>query len=125
MCFFWFQGDSGGPVFCKRDGRYRLFGLTSWGIACAERNHPGVYVRVARYLDWIHDITQGTVWLCELTLYRQNDTGFKGRIFSRRVTHTDLKLLISISSKFSGNYEANASELLENLEKMFLDFFYQ
>ena len=28
--------------------------MVSWGIGCAEE-HPGVYTRTARYIDWILD----------------------------------------------------------------------
>lgn len=46
------QGDSGGPMVL-RDGPPVLVGIVSWGKECANEEHPGVYVRVASYLDWI------------------------------------------------------------------------
>ncbi len=46
------QGDSGGPLVL-RDGPPVLVGLVSWGKECGDEEHPGVYVRVASYLDWI------------------------------------------------------------------------
>jgi secreted trypsin-like serine protease len=52
------QGDGGSPLACPReygDPRYHeLTGLVSWGIGCAEK-WPGVYVNVARYVDWLKD----------------------------------------------------------------------
>jgi len=42
------QGDSGGPLVVPiAGGGYRLVGDTSWGIACALPNLPGVYGRIA------------------------------------------------------------------------------
>ena len=46
------QGDSGGPLVLH-DGPPVLVGIVSWGKGCADEGHPGVYVRVASYLDWI------------------------------------------------------------------------
>jgi trypsin len=43
------QGDSGGPFVI--DGK--LAGITSWGEGCAAAGKPGVYTRLAAYVDEI------------------------------------------------------------------------
>jgi len=47
------QGDSGGPLVCPNRNVYTLVGVTSFGNGCALPNYPGVYVKVANFIDWI------------------------------------------------------------------------
>ncbi|XP_050987838.1 trypsin-2-like isoform X4 [Labeo rohita] len=46
------QGDSGGPVVCNG----QLQGIVSWDFGCAEKNRPGVYVKVCMFSQWIADV---------------------------------------------------------------------
>ncbi|KAJ8924902.1 hypothetical protein NQ315_001059 [Exocentrus adspersus] len=52
------KGDGGGPMVCERGGTWQVVGVVSWGIGCGQVGVPGVYVKVAHYLDWIRQITQ-------------------------------------------------------------------
>ncbi|GBP35093.1 Phenoloxidase-activating factor 2 [Eumeta japonica] len=51
------KGDGGGPMVCERGGTWQLVGVVSWGIGCGQPGVPGVYVKVAHYLDWIAQVT--------------------------------------------------------------------
>jgi len=54
------QGDSGGPLYCKaisgEEDEVYLGGVISHGKGCGRRGEPGVYVRLAVYLNWIHTV---------------------------------------------------------------------
>ncbi|KAJ8918090.1 hypothetical protein NQ315_011547 [Exocentrus adspersus] len=46
-------GDAGSPVSLGST----VVGLASFGDGCGRANHPGVYVNIAKYRDWITDQT--------------------------------------------------------------------
>lgn len=50
-----FQGDRGGPVVHGTGDDAVIHGIASWGYACALPTHPGVFIRVTRYIDWINN----------------------------------------------------------------------
>ncbi|XP_065204628.1 venom protease-like isoform X2 [Planococcus citri] len=47
------QGDSGGPLVLSVSASYYLIGIVSYGIGCASPFYPGIYTKVAYFLDWI------------------------------------------------------------------------
>jgi len=53
------QGDSGGPMVCQQGGAWRVYGATSWGSGCADKDAPGVYARVHKVLSWIEGVMGG------------------------------------------------------------------
>ncbi|XP_077400438.1 hepatocyte growth factor activator serine protease [Vanacampus margaritifer] len=50
------QGDSGGPLACAKDDVNFLYGIISWGEGCGRSGKPGVYTKVANYMDWINSV---------------------------------------------------------------------
>lgn len=48
------QGDSGGPLLAQLPNkRWVVIGIVSWGLRCGEKNRPGLYTRIDKYLLWI------------------------------------------------------------------------
>ena len=50
----WCEGDSGGPLMSKKDGRYYLSGIASQS-SCQLARILGHSTRVANYIDWIKE----------------------------------------------------------------------
>uniref|UniRef100_H2YK43 Peptidase S1 domain-containing protein n=1 Tax=Ciona savignyi TaxID=51511 RepID=H2YK43_CIOSA len=50
------KGDSGGPLVCRKNNRYYLVGITSWGDTRCKPNIPGVYTRLQSYITWMANI---------------------------------------------------------------------
>lgn len=46
---------AGGPLGFKAEKTHYIAGITSFGVGCGSES-PGVYTRVASYLDWIESV---------------------------------------------------------------------
>ena len=55
-------GDSGGPFTVQDQGSAVVEGVVSWGRNCAKPQWPGVYGRVGKVLDWIHQNTKDSTF---------------------------------------------------------------
>lgn len=56
------QGDSGGPALgYENDGEPVQVAIVSYGMGCARGHTPGVYTRIAPYVEWIRSITNDVV----------------------------------------------------------------
>ncbi|KAL7990344.1 hypothetical protein Chor_013774 [Crotalus horridus] len=52
------QGDSGGPLVCQRPNtQWVILGITSWGFGCGQKDSPGVYTKVSKFVPWIKKVT--------------------------------------------------------------------
>ncbi|XP_032594081.1 serine protease Hayan [Drosophila grimshawi] len=52
------QGDSGGPLILEEDflnNKYSILGIVNSGVGCVTKT-PGLYTRVASYVDWIEQV---------------------------------------------------------------------
>ena len=74
------DGDSGGPMVVRDTTSsvgYRLVGVTSFGIGCAQAGYPGVYARVSNFDDWIKNTMNKSVPTMAIsdTIKIEGDTG--------------------------------------------------
>ncbi|XP_044756337.1 chymotrypsin-2-like isoform X2 [Coccinella septempunctata] len=49
-------GDSGGPLICNGV----QYGITSFGLGCAQLNMPGVFTNISAFHDWIYGVLNST-----------------------------------------------------------------
>ena len=49
-------GDSGGPLLCEKDGKWTIFGITSFGEECGKKGFYGMYAKVPNYTNWIKSV---------------------------------------------------------------------
>lgn len=75
------QGDSGGPIVHKDGNNYIQQGIVSFGDECASSTYPGVYTKVANYINWIESVINNTTSINENELNNVN-FGFYNNILS-------------------------------------------
>ena len=49
------KGDSGGPILCEKNGRWTIYGITSFGEECGKKDNYGIYAKVPNYIEWINE----------------------------------------------------------------------
>ncbi|XP_063091029.1 serine protease 55 isoform X2 [Cavia porcellus] len=55
------QGDSGGALVCTTNdssSKWYQVGIISWGRSCGQKNIPGIYTLLAKYVGWIKNVMQ-------------------------------------------------------------------
>ena len=44
---------------CQKDGRWTIYGITSFGEGCGQQGKYGIYAKVPNYTSWIRDVVNG------------------------------------------------------------------
>ena len=55
-------GDSGGPLVCQKNGRWTIFGITSFGEGCGQQGKYGIYAKVPNFTHWIRSVISSKVY---------------------------------------------------------------
>jgi thermitase len=54
-------GDSGGPMIVQSESEWKLAGIVSWGVGCADPHNYDVYTRVSSFVNWINSYINPTL----------------------------------------------------------------
>lgn len=46
-------GDSGGPLLFDKNGKWYVYGITSFGEGCGRKGKYGIYAKVPNFVNWI------------------------------------------------------------------------
>ena len=44
-----------------RTSKVKLIGVVSWGMECGKAGHPGVYAEVAKVMNWVQKVIEGSL----------------------------------------------------------------
>lgn len=58
LYYITFQGDTGSPLILLTPSGAVLQGIVSWNDGCGASSAPGVFTRVASYIDWLRSAIQ-------------------------------------------------------------------
>ncbi|XP_055347782.1 serine protease 30-like [Paramacrobiotus metropolitanus] len=50
------NGDSGGPLICRRQNHFEIVGLTSFGVGCGRSDVFGAYTNVWQMMSWVNSV---------------------------------------------------------------------
>ncbi len=104
------QGDSGGSLFTKINGRDTAVGLVSWGIGCAVPNQPGVSARVSFFYPWIlNKVVANGGKFPSITPTSTAKTSAKVTSIKASTTKTNVKTSAKTSAKTSVKTSAKTS----------------
>uniref|UniRef100_A0A8C2Y6Y4 Plasminogen n=1 Tax=Coturnix japonica TaxID=93934 RepID=A0A8C2Y6Y4_COTJA len=50
------EAEVGGPLVCQNKDRFVQYGVTSWGLDCAQPSKPTGFIQIPSFLSWIKNV---------------------------------------------------------------------
>uniref|UniRef100_A0A8C2SVL4 Plasminogen-like n=1 Tax=Coturnix japonica TaxID=93934 RepID=A0A8C2SVL4_COTJA len=51
-----YSAEVGGPLVCQNKDRFVQYGVTSWGLDCAQPSKPTGFIQIPSFLSWIKNV---------------------------------------------------------------------